>query len=90
MTNRPISSSNRSDFSCSRNTTPSVQPMAMNGSSRSSSPRTTSRREGNRLPKAATKSSSTSSGMIRDSGMKWISTGPATSAVPKPAMPKTM
>ncbi|MNE56239.1 hypothetical protein D3C80_1511330 [compost metagenome] len=62
----------------------------MKGSRRSSSPRTTSRRDGSRLPMAATKSSSTNSGMMRDSGMKWISTGPATSAVPKPAMPKTM
>ncbi|MNE83197.1 hypothetical protein D3C80_1799910 [compost metagenome] len=62
----------------------------MNGNSRNNSLRTTSRRDGSRLPNAATKSSSTSSGMMRDNGMKWISTGPATSAVPKPAIPKTM
>jgi hypothetical protein len=62
----------------------------MHGSSRSSSSRTTALRVGSQLPNAATKSSSTSSGMICDRGMKRISMGPATSAVPKPAMPKTM
>ncbi|MNJ80944.1 hypothetical protein D3C77_795170 [compost metagenome] len=64
--------------------------MAMHGSNRNSSGLTTSRRDCSRLPKAATKSSSTSNGMIFDSGMNIISTGPATSAVPKPAMPNTI
>ncbi|MNP69849.1 hypothetical protein D3C76_1660020 [compost metagenome] len=62
----------------------------MHGSRRISSGRATALRAGSQLPKAATKSSNTSKGMIRDSGMKLISTGPATSAVPKPAMPKTI
>ncbi|MNR04995.1 hypothetical protein D3C85_1209960 [compost metagenome] len=62
----------------------------MHGSNRNSSGLATSRREGNRLPNAATKSSSTSNGTIFDSGMNRIRIGPATSAVPKPAMPNTM
>ncbi|MNR67128.1 hypothetical protein D3C85_1909630 [compost metagenome] len=74
----------------SRNTTPRVQPSAIHGSRRSNSARATALRAGSQLPKAATKSSNTSNGMIRDNGMKLISTGPATSAVPKPAMPKTI
>ncbi|MNR30015.1 hypothetical protein D3C85_1474420 [compost metagenome] len=62
----------------------------MHGSNRNSSGLATSRREGNRLPNAATKSSKTSKGTIFDSGMNRIRIGPATSAVPKPAMPNTM
>ncbi|MNJ78632.1 hypothetical protein D3C77_764330 [compost metagenome] len=74
----------------SRKITPSVQPTAMHGSSRNSSDRATSRREGNRLPNAATKSSNTSNGTIFDSGMNRIRIGPAINAVPNPAMPNTM
>jgi hypothetical protein len=62
----------------------------MHGSSRSNSGFATFRREGSRLPNAATKSSSTNSGTIFDSGINTIRIGPATSAVPKPAMPNTM
>ena len=62
----------------------------MHGSSRSNSGLATSRRDGSRLPNAATKSSSTSSGTIFDNGMNRIRIGPATSAVPNPAMPNTI
>ncbi|MCY1368085.1 hypothetical protein D9M69_550480 [compost metagenome] len=62
----------------------------MHGSNRNNSGLATSRREGSRLPNAATKSSNTSNGTIFDSGMNRIRIGPATSAVPKPAMPNTM
>ncbi len=47
------------------------------------------RRAGSQLPNDALKSSRTSSGMICDSGSTPASNGPATSAVPKPAMPNT-
>ncbi|MNG27103.1 hypothetical protein D3C84_1121840 [compost metagenome] len=62
----------------------------MQGSNRSNSGFATSRRDGSKLPNAATKSSNTSNGTIFDSGMNRIRIGPATRAVPNPAMPNTM
>lgn len=61
----------------------------MQGSRRLSSVTAICRRAGSQLPNDALKSSRTSSGMICDSGSTPASNGPATSAVPKPAMPNT-
>lgn len=66
-----------------------AQPSAMQGNSRRSSLPATAWRAVNQLPAEATKSSSTSSGMIRAMGRLLTSSGPATNAVPKPAMPNT-